>query len=119
MQTVESTEQTREETARVRLRAQKAENEKTLCEAGLEAGRAFVLDTEEQDDVYHQMTALARHDEHHDRPEDLAGLIAAMDAKDTGLEDWFREMYERDPEEPAWLTGFVSGALEKFRQLAP
>lgn len=29
------------------------------------------------------------------------------------------DMYERDLEEPAWLSGFVSGALEKFRQLAP
>lgn len=119
MKTEEATEQTREEIARLRLRAQKVEHEKALREAGLEAGSAFVLDTEEQDEVYRQMTALARYDEHHDCPEDLAGLIAAMDSTDTGLENWFREMYERNPEEPAWLRGFVSGALAKFRELAP
>jgi hypothetical protein len=119
MNAEEIKEQSREETARLRLRAQRVEHEKSLREAGVEAGRDFVLDTEEQDDVYRQMTALARHNEHHDRPEGLADLIAAMDATDTVLMDWFHENYKRDTEEPAWLDGFVSGALEKFRQLAP
>ena len=115
----EKTEQTREETVRQRLRAQKAEHERNLREAGEEAGCEYVLDTEEEDDVYAQITALARHDEQNDRPEDLESLIAAMDETDSGLGNWFREQYGRDSEEPAWLRGFVSGALKKFRELAP
>ena len=118
MTTEKITEQSKEETARLRLLAQREKCETNLREAGLEAGRAFELDIQEDDGVYQQMVALARHDEHHDDPEDLPGLIAAMDATDTVLMDWFREKYQRDAEEPAWLSGFVSGALEKFRQLA-
>jgi hypothetical protein len=119
MTTEQKTELPKEETARQRLRAQKKAHEQALREAGLEAGHAFVLDIEEDDDVYAQMKRLARHDEYHDRPEDLAGLIAAMDATDTGLEVWFCENYQRGAEEPAWLSGFVSGALQKFQELAP
>jgi len=118
MQKTETADQSKEETARLRLRAQKEKFETNLREAGLEAGCAFVLGIKEDDGVYQQMTALARYDEHHDHPEDLAGLIAAMDATDTVLMDWFRENYERDAEEEAWLSGFVSGALEKFHELA-
>lgn len=119
MQTTETTEQTKEETARLRLRAQKQAHEKSLREAGAEAGREFVVDIDEQGNEYSQLVALERHQEHHDPPEDLADLIAAMDATDTVLMDWFREMYERRSEEPAWLEGFVAGALEKFHELAP
>jgi hypothetical protein len=119
MKTSETTDPSKEETARRHLRAQKESYEETMRQAGLEAGRAFVLDTDEDDDVYRQMTALARHDERHDSPEDLAGLIVAMNATDTGLENWLREQYEGDPEEATWVIGFVSGALVKFRELAP
>ena len=119
MQTLEQTEQSKEETARQCLHAQKEAHEKSLRESGSTAGRRFVLNTGEDDGVYEQMTALDRYNEHHDSPEALAGLIAAMDATDTVLMDWFREMYQRDAEEPAWLEGFVAGALEKFHELVP
>ena len=119
MSTTETTTPTREETARQRLRAQKVEHEKAMREAGLEAGREFVLDTEEQDDVYVQMTALDRYCDYNDHPEDVADLIAAMNASDTCLANWFQEHHAADSEEPAWVAGFVSGALAKFRELAP
>jgi hypothetical protein len=65
------------------------------------------------------MTALTRYCDNHDHPEDVADLIAAMNASDTGLANWFLEQYAGDSEEPAWVAGFVSGALAKFRELAP
>lgn len=118
MSTVTTTP-TREEIARQCLRAQKAEHEKAMREAGLEAGREFVLETEEGDSVYLQMSALVGHCLDHDFPEDLAGLIGAMDASDTCLWNWFSEQYGRDTKHPAWVSGFVFGALATFRELAP
>jgi hypothetical protein len=91
---VESAQQTKEETARLRLRAQKEAHEKSLREAGLKAGREFVVDIDEQGNEYSQLVALERHQEHHDPPEDLADLIAAMDATDTVIAADWQALYE-------------------------
>ncbi len=90
-----------------------------MREAGYKVGQTFVLDAEKRDDVYRRMFALDRYRDENDYPKDLAGLIEAMDASGTDLDDWFREHFGRDIEHPAWIFGFVYGALAKFHELAP
>lgn len=113
---------TREDIARQRLCAQKEESKKAMREAGEEAGREFVLNTSENGYEYQSMSALNRLWEDHGAdglPDDLPGLIDVMDPSDHGLSEWFLDKYGRDTEQPGWVSGFISGALGKFRELAP
>jgi hypothetical protein len=119
MKTKEKPQQTKEEIARQRLRAQKVEHEKAMREAGMKAGREFVLVNVKEDDVYVQMTALTRYVKHYDHPESLVDLLVAVSANEYSLLEGLQDNYGPDSEETSWVKGFVTGAVAKYRELAP